>query len=65
MIEKQTKPNIKLKEVNNKMLHWWNTKKAIGVAMKYKVNFAKMVNKIVIFLGRLIKGKKKKNRLYR
>ena len=65
MIEKQAKPNIKLKEVNNKMLHWWNTKKAIGVAMKYKVNFAKMVNKIEIFLGRLIKGKKEKNRLYR
>ena len=65
MIEKQIKPNIKLKEVNNKMLDWWNTKKAIGVAVKYKVNFAKMVNKIEIFLGRLIKGKKKKNRLYR
>ena len=47
------------------MLDWWNTKKALGIAMKYKVNFVKMVNKIEIFLGRLIKGKKKKNRLYR
>ena len=31
--------------------------------MKYKVNFAKMVNKIEIFLGRLIKGKKKKTQI--
>ena len=31
--------------------------------MKYKVNFFKMVNKIEIFLGRLIKGKKKKTQI--
>ena len=42
------------------MLDWWNTKKAIGIVMKYKVNFVKMINKIEIFLGRIIKGKEKK-----
>ena len=52
-----------MKEVYNKMLDWWNTKKAIGIAMKYKVNFVKMVNKIEIFLGRIIKGKKKKTQI--
>lgn len=31
--------------------------------MKYKVNFVKMVNKIEIFLGRIIKGKKKKTQI--
>ena len=28
--------------------------------MKYKVNFVNMINKIEIFLGRIIKGKRKK-----
>ena len=41
------------------MLDWWNTKNAIGIVMKYKVNFVKMTNKIEIFLGRIIKGKEK------
>lgn len=27
--------------------------------MKYKVNFVNMINKIEIFLGRIIKGKEK------
>ena len=45
------------------MLDWWSIKKAIGIAMKYKVNFVKMVNKIEIFLGRIIKGKRKKHKL--
>ena len=45
------------------MLDWWNTKKAVGIAMKYKVNFVNMINKIEIFLGRIIKGKRKKHKL--
>ena len=31
--------------------------------MKYKVNFVKMINKIEIFLSRIIKGKRKKHKL--
>ena len=31
--------------------------------MKYKVNFVKMINKIEIFLGRIIKGKRKKKQI--
>ena len=46
------------------MLDWWNTNKAIGIAMKYKVNFVKMIYKIEIFLGRIIKGKRKKHKLW-
>ena len=59
MIEKQTKPTIKLKEVNNKMSNRGNTKKSMEIIMEYKVNFVKMINKLGIFLGRFIKGIKK------
>ena len=31
--------------------------------MKYKVNFVKIINKLDIFLGRIIKGKKKEYKL--
>ena len=33
------------------------------ITVKYKVNFVKIINKLDIFLGRIIKGKKKKHKL--
>ena len=38
-------------------------KKTIAITMKYKFNFVKMINKINIFLGIIIKGKKKKRQI--
>ena len=35
----------------------------IAITMKHKFNFVKMINKINIFLGIIIKGKKKKDKL--
>ena len=45
------------------MSNWWNTKKSKEITMKYKVNFVKIINKLDIFLGRIIKGKKTKYKL--
>ena len=45
------------------MLDWWNTKNAMEITMKYKVNFVKKINKIDIFLGRIVHRKKKKHKL--
>ena len=45
------------------MSNWWNIKKTIAITMKYKFNFVKMINKINIFLGIIIKGKKKKRQI--
>ena len=45
------------------MLDWWNTKNAMEITMKYKVNFVKKINNIDIFLGRIIYGKKEKTQI--
>ena len=42
------------------MFSWWNTNKTIAITMKHKFSFVKMINKSDIFLGIIIKGKKKK-----
>ena len=38
--------------------------KTIVITMKQKFNFVKMINKIDILLGIIIKGKKKKDELF-